>query len=201
MYDPETKFGILNDFDLASLINVGETSPRVMGHRRTGTKAFMALELLRDAGVSGQIHRLYRHELEAFAWVLLYAAAMTKEESKHIDPFASWHNSSYTDVYKAKASLLSHDFGNLGRNYVPDGYEAGDAVVETLRQWSNLLMVSVNELSTKEVRQSTGVKFREITKSDTELIEQVLLPWGELTQSKDWIYATALQQIAEVGRG
>jgi serine/threonine protein kinase len=81
--------GILNDFDLASIMEPGETSPP---NRRTGTSMFMSPELLSESGVKGLVPRRYRHELESFAWVLLYAAVCVTndEENLNVSPFREW---------------------------------------------------------------------------------------------------------------
>lgn len=63
--------GVLNDWDLASPQGpYARTKP--MSKHRTGTAAFMALELLANEG--GQIKHEYRHDLESFAWILIWCA-------------------------------------------------------------------------------------------------------------------------------
>ncbi|KAJ7592398.1 hypothetical protein C8J56DRAFT_1161611 [Mycena floridula] len=69
-YNPVTQKGVLNDFDLALFI---PDQPSPLPRRRaTGTIPFMALELLDESGWSGEKRHLYRHDLESFAWVLLW---------------------------------------------------------------------------------------------------------------------------------
>ncbi|KAK0199569.1 hypothetical protein DFS33DRAFT_174816 [Desarmillaria ectypa] len=70
MYGIVTGRAILNDFDLAALMNPGDVSPQKKGWERTGTKPFMALELLDNA--DGSVKRRYWHDLESFAWCLLW---------------------------------------------------------------------------------------------------------------------------------
>ena len=41
------KYGVLNDFDLAAIMTVGERTPKKEGFERTGTLPFMAIDLLR----------------------------------------------------------------------------------------------------------------------------------------------------------
>jgi Fungal protein kinase len=60
--------GVLNDFDLAHVR--GMTRPS--GTERTGTMPFMALDLLTKDAWAGKVERLYRHDCESFAWVLLW---------------------------------------------------------------------------------------------------------------------------------
>ena len=65
MYDKVNEDrGIFNDFDLAHL----RGEPRSSGTERTGTMPFLALDLLTK---DGKLKRLYRHDCESFAWVLL----------------------------------------------------------------------------------------------------------------------------------
>lgn len=58
--------GIVNDFDLATWVNHTTTN-----NDRTGTIPFMAIDML-DGGLDRRAPRLYRHDLESFAWVLAY---------------------------------------------------------------------------------------------------------------------------------
>ena len=76
MYDKVNEDrGILNDFDLAHL----RGKPRPSGSERTGTMPFMALDLLIKAALNGKITRLYRHDCESFAWVLLWICCRYKD--------------------------------------------------------------------------------------------------------------------------
>ncbi|GBE83532.1 hypothetical protein SCP_0505860 [Sparassis crispa] len=69
MYNPDTKRGVLNDFDL-TVIREGSEERKPTGKECTGTVPFMALDLLMPDYYSGKITRLYRHDLESFVWVL-----------------------------------------------------------------------------------------------------------------------------------
>ncbi|KZV59384.1 hypothetical protein PENSPDRAFT_695192 [Peniophora sp. CONT] len=62
--------GVLNDFDLAT---TAKTAPdRVDRLERTGTLPFMALELLQAKFNKTPMPHLYRHDLEAFYWMLVW---------------------------------------------------------------------------------------------------------------------------------
>ena len=65
MWDPSLKVGVLNDFDLTNIS--GEDSK---GGRRTGTNAFMALQLINP--LMENPRRLYRHDVESLIWVLIW---------------------------------------------------------------------------------------------------------------------------------
>ncbi|PBK98535.1 hypothetical protein ARMGADRAFT_579930 [Armillaria gallica] len=96
MYDTVTKKAILNDFDLAAVMNPGDISAQKRGFERTGTKPFMALKLLWKA--KGEVQRKYRHDLESFAWCLLWCAMAEPFPKKAI-------HGSLTDVYDSKSGL------------------------------------------------------------------------------------------------
>jgi Fungal protein kinase len=68
MYDKHNGRGVVNDFDLSHLHGL----PRPSGNEHTGTMPFMALDLLTDEAWEGKVARLYRHDCESFAWVLLW---------------------------------------------------------------------------------------------------------------------------------
>ena len=74
--------GILNDFDLAHLR--GEQRPS--GTERTGTMPFMALDLLTKDAWDGKVKRLYRHDCESFAWVLLWICCRYKDGKEIYEP-------------------------------------------------------------------------------------------------------------------
>ena len=68
MYDPVTKRGVLNDFDLARM---GGPDRKPSAKNNTGTLPFLALDLLDKSAFNGKVRPLYRHEAESFAWCLI----------------------------------------------------------------------------------------------------------------------------------
>lgn len=78
MWDAERKVGALNDFDLTKLADQEGAS----GEDNTGTLPFMALDLLSEEGLRGDILRLYRHEAESFAWSLIRFCLSAVENEK-----------------------------------------------------------------------------------------------------------------------
>lgn len=80
--------GVLNDFDLAIFTSQQSNGP--MSKQRTGTRPFMAYQLLEGAN-KPQLH-LYRHDLESFMYVILVLACyrLASDEVKKTSPFASW---------------------------------------------------------------------------------------------------------------
>ena len=83
MWDDKRKVGVLNDFDLAMFADQMGAN----GQDNPGTPPFMALDLLSEKGLRGEIPRLYRQEAESFAWSLIYLYLATVEgedEENHI---------------------------------------------------------------------------------------------------------------------
>jgi tRNA A-37 threonylcarbamoyl transferase component Bud32 len=81
MRDDARKAAIPDDFDLARFANRAGAS----GQDNTGTLPFMALDLLSEEGLCGEIPRRYRHEAESFAWSLicLYFATVEDKNGKN----------------------------------------------------------------------------------------------------------------------
>ena len=92
MWDDRRKVGVLNDFDLAKFADQMGAS----GQDNTGTLPFMALDLLSESGMRGEIPRRYRHEAESFTWSLicLHLATIEHEDgrncAKHPHPLREW---------------------------------------------------------------------------------------------------------------
>ena len=91
------KYGVLNDFDLAAIMAVGERTPKKQGFERTGTLPFMAIDLLRHS--NGQISRWFRHDLESCMWCLVWQALARKQEH--------WYSDELTRISAEKSGMLS----------------------------------------------------------------------------------------------
>ena len=91
------KYGVLNDFDLAAIMAVGERTPKKQGFERTGTLPFMAIDLLRFP--NGQISRWFRHDLESCMWCLVWQALARKQEH--------WYSDELTRISAEKSGMLS----------------------------------------------------------------------------------------------
>ena len=90
------KYGVLNDFDLAAIMAVGERTPKKQGFERTGTLPFMALDLLRYP--DGQISHRFRHDLESCMWCLVWEALARKQEH--------WYGEELTRISAEKSDTL-----------------------------------------------------------------------------------------------
>lgn len=71
--------GVLNDWDLSA--SEAQSSPPTVLHR-TGTAAFMALNLLDSP--DGSIPHLYCYDLESFAWILVWCAYVLLFNGKQV---------------------------------------------------------------------------------------------------------------------
>ncbi|KAJ8517264.1 hypothetical protein ONZ45_g5537 [Pleurotus djamor] len=98
--------GILGDWDLSTVLKNGVV-PRSAAKHRTGTQPFMAVDLLADAPPP----HLYRHDLESFLWVLLWA--MVNYDLKghrripKDHPLSAWESDT-TSNSKSKRGIIEH---------------------------------------------------------------------------------------------
>jgi serine/threonine protein kinase len=187
MYNPETRKDILNDFDLATVMQPGTEYPPQTGCRRTGTKAFMALELLLADGVNGVTLRHYRHELESFAWVLLYAAIKNRSKQQGLDSFhQTLDKSTYDEIFLSKTGVL----GNLSRlgEYTDFDCLYAQPLLDTLKLWAELLINS--NPKPEEVFGNKRKKIKEIILSESLLITLALKAWPDhQEEDSSWIDA------------
>ena len=110
MWDDRRKVGVLNDFDLARFADQRGAS----GKDNTGTLPFMALDLLSEEGLDGEIPCRYRHEAESFAWCLIWLYFATVEDeggenrTRHPHPLSEWLQG-WKRSRNAKLGLQWHD--------------------------------------------------------------------------------------------
>ena len=126
--------GVLNDFDLASIMEPGATSPPQTGIRRTGTPLFMSVDLLSDEALNVGIPRLYRHDLESFAWILLYASVCVKDGKENLDvePFRHW-----VSIGTSQLRVYKTEFLQMSKQNLPDK----QWLVSTFAIWFNVIVV------------------------------------------------------------
>ncbi|KAK7029724.1 hypothetical protein R3P38DRAFT_3512436 [Favolaschia claudopus] len=87
-------YGVLNDFDLA--LRLGKKSEST-SKQRTGTKPFMAKDLLVDEPPE----HLYRHDLESFLYVLVFLTCKIENS-----PLEKWAELSINDLYDKKTTVI-----------------------------------------------------------------------------------------------
>jgi hypothetical protein len=98
--------GVLNDYDLASFEQDKDKGPT--SDHRTGTKPFMAFDLLNERWKGGHY---YRHDLESLFYIILcFACRYRCPGVPARDPrsYENWFTDSEESVYSAKNSLI-HD--------------------------------------------------------------------------------------------
>ncbi|KAJ7649776.1 hypothetical protein FB45DRAFT_885919 [Roridomyces roridus] len=91
--------GVLNDFDMAKP-TVEDASNSSTSRHRTGTKPFMAVDLL----VEEPPQHLFRHDLESFMYVLMFLVCDT--ETSKLDKWRFWEMGT---LKSAKESMLRHN--------------------------------------------------------------------------------------------
>ncbi|KAL1716268.1 hypothetical protein EV715DRAFT_205636 [Schizophyllum commune] len=111
---------ILNDWDIS-------TDVREPGqHRRIGTVEFMAVSLLTARGPYRTIQHLYRHDLEALIWVLVWTIACYADGEKiyaHPPMFDEWDINKPTVCGNTKGAFL------FGGTHIAPAAESWEAEV------------------------------------------------------------------------
>lgn len=104
MYNKELGCGVLCDYDLS----ISRRKSRVPGTDRTGTVPFMAVDLLTHKYWNGDIVRLYRHEFEAFLWILPFVFLRYQNgEPQRKTPVEGWMTSNYITCTQQKTHFCS----------------------------------------------------------------------------------------------
>ena len=109
MHKESNKYGVLNNFDLSTIMQPGDKNPNRRGLERTGTLPFMAVELLEDEGFDGKVPRRYEHELESFSWVLLWVSrcVLGGRESERPPVLGDWLGNNNVAVRRAKLDFIN----------------------------------------------------------------------------------------------
>ncbi|KDR70433.1 hypothetical protein GALMADRAFT_76151 [Galerina marginata CBS 339.88] len=126
--------GVLNDFDMAA--EVGEDGELLVSaaHHRTGTLPFMARDLLEPVPAEDLgIRHLYRHDLESFFYILVWAAIhydiptktrlpTPKTLQKWLDPIDAFHRkSTFINEDSPYIEIRAHcrpEYGALWKKWV-----------------------------------------------------------------------------------
>ena len=191
MFNSSTKKGILNDFDLSTIMDPGIDTPPKSGQEHTGTKPFMALELLTEDGYSGNVQRRYRHELESFTWVLAWAAgcvSVNPIQEKIVAPFDGWVGVDHITVREKKMIFL-YDWKVPSESWLP---------VATQKSLRRFMAVWQEFYS---VRSSCDVWGRTWTEPDgRELLEKMVEAAAAMPEEikDDWLKEEVKLHVAEV---
>ncbi|KAL7276895.1 hypothetical protein RUND412_000087 [Rhizina undulata] len=98
---PDGFKGFLIDLDMA--VSTDLVGDRKVGHHRTGTLAFMSLNVLKR----GQ--HTFRDDLESFLYVLLYICFKwngPNQPNKELTPIDCWSRPDFDDVYAMKVAFM-----------------------------------------------------------------------------------------------
>jgi len=138
MYKEDNKHGVLNDFDLSTVMKPGDRNPNRQGLERTGTLPFMAVELLENEGFDGKVPRRYDHELESFAWVLVWVSrcVVGGEERERPWRLKQWLGNNNDEVYNSKVVFIRNPRKIPA---TPDYEYLGTVTVSWIRIWDNHL--------------------------------------------------------------
>ncbi|ESK81044.1 other 1 protein kinase [Moniliophthora roreri MCA 2997] len=152
MYREVTGKCILNDFDLATLMDPGTEVPDRKGYERTGTRPFMAMDLLNEEGVMGLVYRRYRHDLESFFWVLVWVGACVQGGQEELSGrYEKMVVGTHDDVYKEKTALLR----NLASYTTTEDYAFLKSVIKECAFWWS------DFANSQDKAQSRGKLFKE----------------------------------------
>ncbi|KAF6757364.1 hypothetical protein DFP72DRAFT_1168171 [Ephemerocybe angulata] len=132
---------VLNDFDLAALMTPGEKSPKKRGFDRTGTRPFVALDLLKSE--NGLVARLCRHDLESVIWVFPWYCDSDQE-------LADWNDLIRKQAFRARWAWMTTT------RVVKRGIPRDHAVVlstsqKILRKWLPLEQESSEEYNYRPI--------------------------------------------------
>jgi len=115
IWDGRRKVDVLNNFDLARFAD-----PAGAGRQDgMGRLPFMALDLMSEDGLLGELPRRYRHEAESFAWCLIYLCLSMVEDTdgkiytRDPHPLSMWFRGWETS-YNAKFALQWREHDNPG---------------------------------------------------------------------------------------
>lgn len=125
--DPETPKGILIDLDVAMILEVGPRNPG--GVSITGTPPFMAVGALKGRS------RTYRHDLESFLYVLLWAVISgTSESPPEGSRLERWQDGDYEELAARKMVDMTPDgFQSILSEFPPE-YRKLQQLAEGIRR-------------------------------------------------------------------
>ena len=151
MWDDEREVGVLNDFDLAKFADQTGTG----GQDNMGTVPFMALDLLSQQTFRGETPRLYRHEAESFAWVLIYLYLATAEgdDGQNYTISSGRLKRWFADWKYSHAERILHDWSEKDDPRATLAYPNARELVRTLHEYWVDWYLRRNKRRTKVVHQ------------------------------------------------
>ncbi|KAF5311632.1 hypothetical protein D9611_009448 [Ephemerocybe angulata] len=166
------KSPVLNDFDLAVIMDPGDESPCTAGSELTGTKPFMAMDLLNRAGKHSS-ERLLRHDIESTLWSLAWYCCRKWE----------WNTGTYCDVFESKTDWLR----NVDLDSPDDGVEDTHISLWRSVAWT----LRTEDLEVMELRYAARrarPKYDAVRKAkDFLVLCEKMFPREERYQKWDWM--------------
>ncbi|KAF5365890.1 hypothetical protein D9757_011033 [Collybiopsis confluens] len=152
-------YGVLNDFDLSSLLTRMDKSPT--SKHRTGTKPFMARDLLASNWDKGH---LYRHDLESLFYITLIVSCHYTGPSTRASTllFEDWFNGVDQVVSSAKYTFIS--------------FELPQPLVQTYFNGFTQWLVTIRQMLDEGYKSRPRTVFR----SDKDRIKALLYDWETL---------------------
>ena len=149
----------LNDFNFEGIAKSKNCIPSRRGWERTGTSAFMALELLKYR--DGQLKRWYRYDLESSAWCFAYLILATD--------LSAWFNGTHVKIRHAKLSF-AYDSSTYEIHPIWADYRI--FTYAWVRKWIRLTE-SRNELLDTIV--DKGEQIEKLTEEDSKVADAVYM--------------------------
>ncbi|KAJ2912893.1 hypothetical protein MD484_g7522, partial [Candolleomyces efflorescens] len=136
--DGVTPLGVLNDFDLAAIMEPGAESPSKAGLERTGTKPFMAVDLLMKP--SEMIKHLYAHDLESMIWCMVW----------YLEPQPDWTHGSLETVGRNKVASAMFFKAKESSEWAieNDAQDLWVPIIRILKQWVKSRLDAVEDSET-----------------------------------------------------
>ena len=136
MYNQDLKCGVLVDYDLSI--------SRQQSGADAGSIPFMAINLLNDEYWNGEIVRLYRHEFEAFLWILPFVfLRYQNRKPQPRTPVDEWMTSDYDTCRQKKSDFwLVWNMNKNGRLCQSDFQDHWALAEELLPWWHDWLSIT-----------------------------------------------------------
>ncbi|KAL0580875.1 hypothetical protein V5O48_001167 [Marasmius crinis-equi] len=148
----------LCDYDLAHFSH--KEGPT--GFTNTGTRRFMALDLLDDVAMEGKVKKEYRHDLESFAWVLVWILGRYSGSKQIQDPdFDDWKDPRWEILVQRRTAFIKRkDFVLKNVNLPERLFDLGFEMLTLLRE------VAL-EVETKDIKKLRAEKFMQTDRCNT----------------------------------
>lgn len=164
--------GILNDYDLAIILNDDKSLPPPSSKHRTGTAPFMAYELL---SAKGSIAHLYRHDLESFLYVLVWTAMGYEgfKPPKGVDPLEMWRGGDWSAIARDKNSFLTSRVTYSERKvYIVEDHLPVKDMIDGFREIISMAFLRV-EMKEFDLANQLLLKYPSLTKDEIKSSDEV----------------------------